>query len=146
MNQTADHPAATPSPDPDEEDLSARDRGEAYARFRPGAPEEVAWLLADAMTGMPAVTLLALGAGSGQVATARLPALERPVHVDLVGPSRFMLREAAATSTTSTSPPIAPGADDGAVHTSKAALAGSEHHMPRSGLGLTRIRTGKEGR
>ncbi|WP_245173288.1 class I SAM-dependent methyltransferase [Streptomyces aureus] len=69
----------------------------AYARFRPGVPDEVAWLLADAMTGVPAVTLLDLGAGTGQVAAAVLPALPRTRQVDLVDPSWAMLREAALT-------------------------------------------------
>ncbi|KPI25045.1 Methyltransferase type 12 [Actinobacteria bacterium OV320] len=68
-----------------------------YARFRPGVPEQVAWLLADAVKGVPDVTLLDLGAGTGQVAAALLPALPRITHVDLVDPSRAQLREAVVT-------------------------------------------------
>ncbi|MER5821437.1 class I SAM-dependent methyltransferase [Streptomyces mirabilis] len=91
MNPPADH---LPTPTPDDGDLLFGAAADEYARFRPGVPEQVAWLLADAMTGVPDVTLLDLGAGTGQVAAALVPALPRITHVDLVDPSRAMLREA----------------------------------------------------
>lgn len=91
MNPPADH---SPTPTPDDKDLLFGPAADEYARFRPGVPEQVAWLLADAMKGVPDVTLLDLGAGTGQVAAALLPALPRITHVDLVDPSRAMLREA----------------------------------------------------
>ncbi|MDQ0834519.1 SAM-dependent methyltransferase [Streptomyces achromogenes] len=94
MNPPADHP---PTPDPDGEDLLFGPAADGYARFRPGVPEQVAWLLADAVKGVPDVTLLDLGAGTGQVAAALLPALPHITYVDLVDPSRAQLREAAIT-------------------------------------------------
>ncbi|MEU6379552.1 class I SAM-dependent methyltransferase [Streptomyces sp. NPDC046909] len=90
------HPAPShTAPDPVAPPPLSGTMARAYARFRPRVPDEVAWLLADAMAGMPAVTLLDLGAGTGQVAAAVLPALPRIRRVDLVDPSRAMLREAA---------------------------------------------------
>jgi SAM-dependent methyltransferase len=85
VNTPADHP---PTPAPDGEDLLFGAAADEYARFRPGVPEQVAWLLADAVKGVPDVTLLDLGAGTGQVAAALLPALPPITHVDLVDPSR----------------------------------------------------------
>jgi hypothetical protein len=55
VNPPADHP---PTPDPDGEDLLFGPAADEYARFRPGVPEQVAWLLADAVKGVPDGTLL----------------------------------------------------------------------------------------
>ncbi|WP_067130073.1 class I SAM-dependent methyltransferase [Streptomyces yokosukanensis] len=67
-----------------------------YARHRPGIPEEVVRLLAKVLKGIDQPVLLDLGAGTGQVPAALIPAVPHIVRVDLVDPDEAMLHEAAA--------------------------------------------------
>ncbi|GGZ93033.1 hypothetical protein GCM10010344_71030 [Streptomyces bluensis] len=56
MNSPADH---QPTSTPDDKDLLVGPAADAYPRFRPGVPEQVTRLLADAIPGVPDVALLA---------------------------------------------------------------------------------------
>lgn len=83
-----------------------------YARHRPGIPDVVVRLLAGTLEGVAHPVLLDLGAGTGQVAAALLPALPRTARVDLVDVDEGMLREAADRL-----PSSLPGGGTIALHT-----------------------------
>ncbi len=65
-----------------------------YARHRPGLPDEVVQILATELAGVDRPRLLDLGAGTGQVALALLPALPPAAHFDLADQDEGMLRTA----------------------------------------------------
>jgi ubiquinone/menaquinone biosynthesis C-methylase UbiE len=67
-----------------------------YARYRPGLPDVAVHLLAATQHGVPALVLLDLGTGTGQVPRALLPVLHRLAHVDLVDVNASMLQAARA--------------------------------------------------
>ncbi|MGZ9928322.1 class I SAM-dependent methyltransferase [Streptomyces sp. NC-S4] len=75
-----------------------------YSRYRPGVPEPVVQLLAGALEGIAAPTLVDFGAGTGQVARAMLPVLPAGSRLDLVDPDRGML----ATAVESLLPDLGP--------------------------------------
>ncbi|GAA2425852.1 class I SAM-dependent methyltransferase [Streptomyces pulveraceus] len=66
-----------------------------YARYRPGIPDEAVRLLAETLDGCDRPAVLDLGAGTGQVPAALLPAVPRIARVDLVDQDSDMLRIAA---------------------------------------------------
>lgn len=87
-----------PGPSPEEESLFAA-ASASYARYRPGLPDEAVRLLADALRGRPAPTLLDLGSGTGQVPLALLAAVPGLAHIEAVDVSRPMLDQARAVLT-----------------------------------------------
>ncbi|MGW3668164.1 class I SAM-dependent methyltransferase [Streptomyces sp. NPDC005141] len=72
---------------------------EKYDRYRPGAPTEVAELLADTVRNLPHPTLLDLGTSTGQAPRAPLTALPFLAYIEAVDWSRPMLDQARAAPT-----------------------------------------------
>ncbi|WP_374777092.1 class I SAM-dependent methyltransferase [Streptomyces sp. NBC_01310] len=65
-----------------------------YDRYRPGVPDDVVQLLAGILAGVIEPTVVDLGAGTGQVALALLPALPPSARLDLVDQDKGMLSAA----------------------------------------------------
>ncbi|MFE9846575.1 class I SAM-dependent methyltransferase [Streptomyces goshikiensis] len=65
-----------------------------YARYRPRLPDQVIQLLAPELASAASPRMLALGAGTGQVALSMLPILPPTAHLDLVDQDPGMLRTA----------------------------------------------------
>ncbi|MFB8137422.1 class I SAM-dependent methyltransferase [Streptomyces mirabilis] len=99
-----------------------------YARHRPGVPDEVVRLLAGVLEGIDRPVLLDLGAGTGQVPAALVPAMPRIARVDLVDADEGMLREAAARL------PSLPSAGTIAFHTMPAEEFATPHAGYRAHL------------
>ncbi|GAA2572538.1 MULTISPECIES: methyltransferase [Streptomyces] len=97
-----------------------------YARHRPGIPDAVVRLPADALEGIGRPLLLSLGAGTGRVPSALLPAVPRMARLDLVVLDEGVLRGASARL-----PSVLPDGGATAFHP----LLAEELTAPHSGCG-----------
>lgn len=97
-----------------------------YARDRPGIPDKVVQLLTGYLDGVDQPVLLDLGAGTGQVPAALLPALPRWARMDLVDVDEGMLREASIRL-----PSVLPGGGTIAFHP----MPAEEFTAPHIGYG-----------